>query len=296
MMNSVLSTTLSAVSAPPPRYSELRTYYDEKNHLAWGYMHANPRPCFSTKLLSELQDWFTKLSVQQEQEIRFAVLASDTPGVYNLGGDLDLFRNLILTKDRAGLFSYAKTCIDTLYIKMKNFHRDITHITLVQGDALGGGFECALASDVLIAERGTKMGFPEILFNLFPGMGAYSLLSRKLDSVRAEKMILSGKLYSAEELYDMGVVDILAEDQQGEMAVYDYIRKEGKSTNGYRAFRAAKNCVNPVTYEELMAITDIWVDAALRLKKRDLRMMERLVAKQHKLACQKTNLRSVEQL
>lgn len=295
-MNSALNTTLSVVSSKPSRYSELRTYYDEKYHLAWGYMHASPRPCFSTKLLSELQDWFTELSVQRERDIRFAVLASDTPRVYNLGGDLNLFRSLILTKNRAGLFNYAKTCIDTLYIKMKNFHRNITHITLVQGDALGGGFECALASDVLIAERGTKMGFPEILFNLFPGMGAYSLLSRKLDSARAEKIILSGKLYTAEELYEMGVVDVLAENQQGEMAVYDYIRKESKSANGYRALRAAKNCVNPVTYEELMAITDIWVDAALRLEKRDLRLMERLVARQQKLGSQKINLRSAEEL
>ncbi len=150
----------------------------------------------------------------------------------------------------------------------------------MQGDALGGSFETAISSDVLIAERGARMGFPEVLFNLFPGMGAYSLLSRKLDSARAERIILSGKIYGAEELYEMGVVDVLAEDLQGEMAVYDHIRRENRSANGYRALRAAKDRINGVSYKELIDIAEIWVDAALRLESRDLRMMGRLVARQ----------------
>lgn len=295
MTNSALNAKLSLITSNDSRYSYLNTYFDEKYKIAWGYMHAKPRPCFTPTLLGELQDWVTNISAQQKQDIRFAVLASDVPGVYNLGGDLDLFRGLIQKKDRTGLFNYAKSCIDGLYIKMKNFHRDITHITLVQGDALGGGFECALAGDILIAERSSKMGFPEVLFNLFPGMGAYSILSRKLDSAQAERMILSGKLYNAEELYEMGIVDVLANDGQGEAAVYDYVRKESRASNGYRAFRAAKNSLNPVTYEELMTITGIWVDAALQLKERDLRMMERLAARQNKLDNCKTKLHCVEQ-
>jgi DSF synthase len=292
MMNSAQNSHLSVIDCKRP-YSQLLTYYDHKYKLAWGYMRAQPRACFTKTLLKELQDWFTELSVQNEKHIEYAVLASDIPGVYNLGGDLRLFRDLIAKKDSAGLLNYAKSCIDALYIKMKNFHRDITHITLVQGDALGGGFECALASDVLIAERSAKLGLPEILFNLFPGMGAYSLLSRKLSPAHAERMILSGRLYQAEELYEMGVVDVLADDRQGEMAVYDYVRREGKFANGYRAVRRVKERVHPVSYEELMSITEIWVDAALRLQDRDLRMMERLVAKQSKRQRQSHGLCSV---
>lgn len=293
MMNSAQNATLSVIESKRS-YSQLLTYYDEKYQLAWGYMRAHPRPCFTNTLLGELQDWFTELSVQNEKDIRHAVLASDVPGVYNLGGDLNLFSELITRRDRAGLLRYAKTCIDALYIKMKNFHRDITHITLVQGDALGGGFECALASDVLIAERSAKLGLPEVLFNLFPGMGAYSLLSRKLDPARAQRIILSGKLYSAEELYEMGIVDVLADDHQGEMAVYDYVRREQKHANAYQALRKVGACVNPVTYDELMSITEIWVEAALRLQSRDLRMMERLVAKQSKRQRDNERLHSIE--
>lgn len=278
-------TTQRSCNNLEPNYSHLTTYHDEKYELAWCYMHASPRPCYTPELLDELNQWCEGLQNRTQpanaRGIRYHVLASKVPGVFNLGGDLDLFRQLVLSKNEFGLYQYAKASIDVLYSNIVHFYQDVTTISLVQGDALGGGFEAALSSDILIAERGAKMGLPEILFNLFPGMGALSLLSRKIGSVKAERMILSGKVYSAEELYELGIVDILAEPGQGESAVYDYIRKENKASNGYRALRAAKDCVNPpITYGELKKIVEIWVDAALRLDQRDLRMMELLVTRQ----------------
>ena len=68
-----------------------------------------------------------------------------------------------------------------------------------------------------------KFGLPEILFNLFPGMGAFSFLSRKIGLTRAQKMILGGRIYSATELHEMGLIDVLADDGRGEDAVRAYI-------------------------------------------------------------------------
>ena len=73
---------------------------------------------------------------------------------------------------------------------------------------------------------------------------------------------------------------MLAEDGQGEMAVYDYVKRENRSWNGFHGLREAKRVVNPITYEELMRVTEVWVEAALRLTPRDLRMMERLINRQ----------------
>ncbi len=285
MFNSASHTPLSVITSPPA-FTQLKTYFDEKYRLVWCYMNASPRPCYTPELLHDLNHWCERLqngySSSGRQALRYHVLASDVPGVFNLGGDLILFRDLILSRNRQALLRYAISCIDALYSNIAHFYRNITTLSLVQGDAFGGGFEAALSSDVLIAERSAKLGLPEILFNLFPGMGAYSLLSRKIGGTRAERLILSGKIYTAEELYEMGIVDVLAEDDQGEAAVYDYVRRENKSANGYRALRAAKNCVNPVTYEELKNVAKIWVDAALQLEKRDLRMVEILVSRQTK--------------
>jgi DSF synthase len=156
----------------------------------------------------------------------------------------------------------------------------LTTISLVQGDALGGGFEAALASDVIVAEQSAQMGLPEILFNLFPGMGAYSLLSRRIGVRAAEELILSGKILPASELHAMGIVDVLAQDGQGEAAVRDWIARNAKRRNGMQAVFRARQLIHPVTREELDGIVELWVEAALRLSERDLKMMNRLARAQ----------------
>jgi DSF synthase len=270
-------------------YRELVTRYDPEQRAAWCYMRPASCPCCTPELLSELEHFHRSIEqcVRSDVEhgkrngLRFLVIASRIPGVFNLGGDLTLFLELIRTGDREGLFRYAKSCIDLLHV---SYHLPITTISLVQGDAFGGGFEGALTSRVLVAERRAQMGLPEILFNLFPGMGAYSLLARKLDPARAERLILSGRMYSAEELYEMGVVDVLAENDHGEEAVYAYMKKYNRAHIGYEAVHKVRRAYHPISYDELMRIVTIWVDAALQLSERDLRVMERIARTQEKLA------------
>lgn len=279
-------------------FTQLTTFFDDHNHIAWGYMHATPRACFTHTLLSEYVAWFSQLVTRIDDpdaiDIRYMVIASSAPGVYNLGGDLNLFRQLIEARNRDQLLNYARACIDPVYNNATHLNRPgLKSITLVQGDALGGGFECALSGNVLVAERGCKMGFPEILFNLFPGMGAITLLGRRIGHQKAEQIILSGKLYLAEELHELGVVDVLAEPGEGEEAVYEYIRREARARNGTLALRAAREISQPISYIELMKIAEVWVDAAMRLESKDLRMMERLVSRQNGKAVASTALKSV---
>lgn len=269
---------LTTVQKP---YAQLGISHEKDCQTVWYNMHAHPRPCFTHELLQEIYSFFNDIStLSGYADVHYVVLGSDVPGIFNLGGDLSQFIRLIQAKDRDGLMAYAMACVEVLHLNHSGIGKGITTISLVQGDALGGGFEAAISSDVLIAERSAKMGFPEILFNLFPGMGAYSFLSRKIGHAMAEKMILGGRLYSAEELFDMGIVDVLAEDGHGEKDVYDYISREDKARNGIIAFRAARKCTNPLTYNELKVVSEIWVDAALKLRHKDLRMMERLVKRQ----------------
>ena len=266
------------------QYSQLKTHYDEKYKAGWYYMNAQPRPCFTSKLLDEISHYQqtvkSEMKSSQQQKYGYLILASDVENVFNLGGDLAVFLELIKNHDREGLLTYATNCINVLHHNITHLDCELTTIALVQGDALGGGFESALSSNVLIAERGTKLGLPEVLFNLFPGMGAYSLLSRKVGPTKAEEIILSGKLYLAEELYDLGVVDILAEKGEGELEVYRYINTANRKANSYQAIRKVKDICNPIPYKELLDITKIWVESALKLTNKDLRMMEKLVMRQ----------------
>ena len=272
-------------------YRQISTRFDSASGALWTLMHPEDVPCFTLNLLDELHHHHLsiancsgKILVDGElYPVRYSVVASEIPGVFNLGGQLALFSQLIKDGNRQSLMHYATKCIDVMMPRINHFNLPLTTISLIQGDALGGGLESALTSDVIIAERSSKMGFPEILFNLFPGMGAYSLVARKIGVVQAEKMILSGHIYGAEELHELGLVDVLAEDGEGKEAVHDYIRRQARYSNGYLAVQRARQRFNPVTYQELMDITTIWADAALQLGEKDLKVMGRLIRSQQKL-------------
>ena len=101
-------------------------------------------------------------------------------------------------------------------------------------------------------------------------MGAYNLLSRRIGSALAERMILSGRTYSAAELYDMGIVDILAEDGQGVQATENYMKSHNQSHNTIRSIKKIRQIVHPITRQELVDIVDIWIDASMKLSEKDL--------------------------
>jgi DSF synthase len=252
-------------------------------------MIPEPRPCFTKQLLSEIDqlpgllEGFGISNSYDLQKPNFLVYGSRVPGIFNLGGDLSLFRQLIDAQDREGLERYAMACINVSYQVSNGFGLPLTTISLIQGTALGGGMEGALAANLIVAERGVQMGLPEVLFNLFPGMGAYSFLSRRLGATETERVILSGKTWKAEELHDLGIIDILAEPGHGETVVRDYIAdRRRRSPNTMLALQQVRKKVNPVSHEELAEIAMIWVDAALRLNQRDLKIMDRLVRSQNK--------------
>lgn len=273
----------------------IRIQHDPSNDSHWCFMHsqqafADPayRACFSPRLLRELR-LFARESIDaiagkagaSAPHLSHIVLGSDTH-VFNLGGDLELFSTLIRARDRDGLLRYAAECVDSIHLLHSRLHPNAHTIGLVEGDALGGGFELALACQTIVAESGVQMGFPEVLFGLFPGMGAYSLLSQRVSPKVAEEMMLNGVMYSSDELHKMGIVDVLVPKGEGVRAVHELIRKNRRIAAARLALHRVRDAVNPISHEELMRITEIWVDTALQLGDKQLRTMERLVRAQQR--------------
>lgn len=269
------------------RFPTLRVESEPSGDAHWLYMHADAgpgiRPCFRTELMDEMWSFLNSITLREGQRragrLRHVVLASDAPA-FNLGGDLQLFGRLIREGNREQLLAYARRCIDGVHHIHNGLGGDVRTIALVQGDALGGGMELALACHTIVAEEGTGMGLPEVLFGLFPGMGAYSFLCKRVTPQLAEKMILSGEVYDAAELHRMGVVDVLVPRGQGEAAVQDVIRHQQRAPHSHLALNAVRNIAQPVGYDELMGITEVWVDTALALGDRSLRTMDRIVRAQ----------------
>ena len=269
------------------RFDELEVKIEEESRILWCDMRPSGRPSFTHSLMTEfrsvqlgVRQMFADRKAGEPAPFDYFVSGSKTPGIYNLGGDLAYFIANVRSGDIESMRRYAYACVEGQYENTTAFGAPIITMALVRGDALGGGFEFALSYDLIVAERSAKMGLPEVLFNLFPGMGAYSFISRRLDRRAAEDFIMSGRVYTAEELYQLGVIDVLAEDGEGEHALREYIAQHSRRFNMRRAVYEARRRVNPVTLDELLNVTDLWTETLMNLEERDLRIMERLCAAQ----------------
>ena len=271
------------------RFSEqLYATFDPDLGALWLRWNPQPRPCFNPPLLEACAACARYLHASggliefngQTCNVKSSVLRSDSPGVFNLGGDLELFTRLIEEHDKSGLTNYGNACIDAVYQNYIGYGLPITTVSLVQGECLGGGFEAALSSHVVIAERSARFGFPEIMFNLFPGMGAMSFVLRRADTKVAKALTSSPKLFSADEMMAKGLIDLVVDDGAGPAAVNHYLRH--KAPVMHSLFQVRRR-VHPLVRQELDDIVRIWVDTAMRINPRDLKLMGHLVARQNRL-------------
>ena len=209
-LSEILNLELPKKFSYGQRNAQFDLEFEPETGTIWSWFNPTGTPCFSLGLLHDIRAHDSMLETNKGsvphagvlRKANYYVVGSKTPRVFNLGGDLALFVLLIKSREREALAHYAKLCIDNIYPRIRNYGcPTLTTISLVQGDALGGGFETALSSDLIVAEESAQLGLPEILFNLFPGMGAFSLLSRRIGMRAAEDLITTGRNLPAPKLH-----------------------------------------------------------------------------------------------
>ena len=264
-------------------YKTLRLEFNPQLCLLRVRTSVKPIQCYSLAAMGELQTLLSDISANPGV-VRHFVLSSDVPKVFNFGGDLALFVLLVRAGDVESLKLYGQRCVDLVWW-MENAANLGVHTTVLSaGDTLGGGLESVLPFHKVIFERSANAGFPEVLFNLFPGMGAWDFTIRKAGFAVASEMILSGRLFSAEELHYRKLVDVVAEDGEGEEALDRVVRDVDQRLRGTLAALRAQRLAAPIRYEALTEIVELWSESALGLTDRDLRLMERLARAQARKA------------
>jgi enoyl-CoA hydratase/carnithine racemase len=115
-------------------------------------------------------------------------------------------------------------------------------VAAVTGYALGGGCELALCADLRVAGQRAKLGQPEVLLGVIPGLGGSQRLPRLIGPSRAKDLILTGRYVAAEEALSMGLVDRVVEDA----AVYDQALDLARTfaAGAPLALAAAKRAIN----------------------------------------------------
>lgn len=215
-----------------------------------------------------------------DNNIRYAVIQSSDPEYFSLGGDLSYFRHCIQRGDVSGLHAYSKQCLDLMYSFNSLINEQITTIALVQGRALGGGFELAMSADCIIAEEDSTFGFPEIMFGLFPCTGAMGLLLNHVPVKQAEKMMTSAKIYTAQELHALGIVDVVCAKGEGERAAEEYIASHSKRMNARLKIQASRHRAAAFDYNEGLKIVNDWVELAMKLNDDERRTLDMLIMMQ----------------
>lgn len=127
------------------------------------------------------------------------------------------------------------------FTKVENIPKPV--IAAINGFALGGGCELAIACDWRFAHENAKIGQPEILLGIIPGAGGTQRLPRLIGPAKAKEMIYSGRFYSAQECLEMGLVQKVV---TGDESVIEYAQKEAaKYANGPAvALAMAKRAIN----------------------------------------------------
>jgi enoyl-CoA hydratase len=115
-------------------------------------------------------------------------------------------------------------------------------IAAVNGYALGGGFEVALACDIIYASEKARVGFPEVTLGILPGFGGTQRTAKLVGLAKAKELVFTGKVITAQEAYEMGLVNRVLPDGQLMAAVEELAAKILAA--GPVGVRLAKACIN----------------------------------------------------
>lgn len=145
-------------------------------------------------------------SLAENNEVRGLVLTGTGPKAFVAGADIQEF----LEKSKAEAMELSALGHE-LMDRLANFPKPV--IAAVNGFALGGGLELAMACHIRIASSNAKMGLPEVSLGLIPGYGGTQRLPQLVGKAKALEMMLSGEMIDAAGAYKWGLVNKVVEQE-----------------------------------------------------------------------------------
>jgi enoyl-CoA hydratase/carnithine racemase len=167
--------------------------------LSWIVLN-NPKKlnAINTNMLDDLSEAIDYL--EQENKVRCILIKGQGNKAFSSGADLKELR--ILTKKTAAEFSNKGKKV---FSKLEELSKPV--IATINGYALGGGLELALACDIRLAADTAQLGFPEMNLGFIPGWGGTQRLPLIIGTPNAKRLIMFGDLITAKEASKIGLVD-----------------------------------------------------------------------------------------
>jgi enoyl-CoA hydratase len=174
----------------------------ENQNAIWTLTLDRPQAlnALNQELISELGEALNLISEKNLQEAKVLILTGAGEKAFVAGADIKEINQLGM--DSAGKFASRGQAV---FRQLENLQ--IPVIAAVNGFALGGGLELALACDFIYASDAAKFGLPEVTLGLIPGFGGTVRLSRVLNLPKAKEWIFTGQMFSAAQALAVGLVN-----------------------------------------------------------------------------------------
>lgn len=188
-----------------------------RNKIAWITINRESKlNALNKETIGELKDAIS--SIESDDSVRGVILTGAGQKAFVAGADIQEF--LGKSKEEAmELSSFGHELMD----KLAHFPKPV--IAAINGFALGGGLELALACHIRIASISAKMGLPEVSLGLIPGYGGTQRLTELVGKGKALEMILTGDTVNAEDAYQWGLVNKVVEHNDLEETAQDILGK-----------------------------------------------------------------------
>lgn len=191
-------------------------------------------------------------SLNENKDVKVVVLTGEGDKAFIAGADILEMKPMNALEGMA--FSHKG---HEAFSRLENMSKPV--IAAVNGYALGGGFEVALACDFIYASDKAKVGFPETTLGIFPGFGGTQRAAKLIGLAKTKELIFTGKTISAQEAYEMGLVNKVVPHEElmkEVMALAERIKANGPISMGL-----AKECINKSLFLDM--------DSALMLESKD---------------------------
>ena len=202
---------LSPSDESPAREIVLKYLDGKDNGIAvLGLNRPEARNAFSKSLVGQLQEAIG--TIQDDKKVRVLILRSLVPKVFCAGADL---------RERSKM---EPSEVASFVSSLGNMMRDLENLSApvvaaIDGVALGGGLEMALASDIRTATIDVKMGLVETKLAIIPGAGGTQRLPRIVGPAKAKELIYTAKILDGAEACEMGLVNrVVAQNKHGDAA------------------------------------------------------------------------------
>jgi len=209
-----------------------------------GAMHA-----INTRMAEELRDTFAAFGTRAAADLRAVILTGTGDRAFCAGADL---------KERDGMTDEAwraqHLVFEAAAAAIANCPAPL--LAAVNGAALGGGCELALACDFIVAADTARFGQPEVMRGIMPGLGATQRLPRRIGSARALELLVTGRWIGADEAVRWGLVNRVVAPGDLQATALDIARRI--ADNGPLAVRAIRRAV--------IAGADLALDDALAVE------------------------------